>query len=53
MIPALLAFGVLVYGLFWLRYRLSGGVRLLPDIRPLWLLVLAAVIFAMCRLATE
>jgi len=54
MIPALLAFGTLCYSLYWLRYRGSGlHLRIISDLKPLVLLVLAALIYVGCELATS
>lgn len=51
MIPMLLGIGTLCYCIFWLRYRASGlRLRAAPDWRPVALLILAAVVFAACKL---
>lgn len=47
-IPSLIGLGLTCYGVLWLRQFLSGRVRLLPDVRLLWLLFLAALIYAAC-----
>lgn len=46
MTAGLIFCGIGCYGLVWLRHQLSGRVRLLPETRALWLLVLAALSYA-------
>jgi hypothetical protein len=51
MVPALLGWGALLYFVVWLRYHFTGRqLTLLPNLRALWLLVLAAAFYVGARL---
>ena len=45
--------GIGLYGVLWLRHRLSGRTFLFPDLRLLWLLTLAALSYAAIQLASD